>query len=367
MARLSPVLLLFLLLWPATGQADEHQLDILRQHLAQQEAQLAASTEQEQALREELALLEARLRDERQQLAELEQNLRRLRQQREKISRELDELLLGRDQAGEKVQQRLAAAYRLGEVGLLNILFSAESLEELLETQDYFHFVREHDRALIADYREQREALQASRQELEDLEQELQITQTAGRQQEQQLQATLAEQAEILRRVQSQKNLHRQARREIIAATEALASPLANRQGEPGKPEQFAWPVAGTVVTEFGQTVTGRLGTLSASRGLIIITDGAGTPVGAMAAGTVAHLGELPGYGKLVLIEHGQNYFSLLAGLATIEVQPGAEVNRGQVLGFMGSGAQKTANRLYLEIRHGVEPQDPRRWLPTKE
>ena len=51
-------------------------------------------------------------------------------------------------------EQRLAAYYRMGDIGVLNLLFSASSLPELLKFKEYFHRILQHDREIIAQYRQ---------------------------------------------------------------------------------------------------------------------------------------------------------------------------------------------------------------------
>lgn len=395
--------LLFLLLplllgWPwtvtATGpETGQQQLEILRQHLAAQETELKTTEQKTQTLRADLAQLDQKLEQQRRELAGLNRHLAQLWQQQAQQQQELQQLKAERDRSGKNVQRRLAAAHRTGEVGLLNILFAAESLPELLALQDYFLLVREYDREVIARHRQQISHREQAQQHLTLLEAELLTGKEASKHRQEQLRAGREERTALLRRLQNQEYLHQQARQQIAAAVNQLTAIPASRDALPDEPSpsgtkdftgergSMTWPAEGDLITEFGQTVTGRLGTLSESRGITIQTGGqtggqttgqppgqtaGNAPVRAVAPGTVVYASRMEGYGQLVIIEHQQGYFSLLAGLDEIDIRPGEAVRQGQTVGAMASGEPPPAGRLYLEIRHGVEPLDPLVWLPEQ-
>ena len=85
-------------------------------------------------------------------------------------------------------------------------------------------------------------------------------------------------------------------------------------------------------------------------------------PVNAIASGVIAYAGdELPGYGRLVLVKHADDWVSAYGLLGEIRVGRGARVNAGAVLGVMGDSAEE---RLWFELRRGARAVDPADWLP---
>ena len=90
-----------------------------------------------------------------------------------------------------------------------------------------------------------------------------------------------------------------------------------------------------------------------------------GTPVRAPAAGKVALVGELPGFERVVVLDHGGGYLTLLGRLVAVEVRDGQDVAAGAVLARVApkridDGLGPTA---YLELRHGDRPIDPTPYL----
>lgn len=106
-------------------------------------------------------------------------------------------------------------------------------------------------------------------------------------------------------------------------------------------------PVEGKVV---GRAGPGRRGVVLQAR--------PGAPVRAPWAGTVVYAANLSGYGRVVVLDHGQRVHSVMAHLGTLSVETGMQCSPGQVL-----GAVDGAGRLYLEVRRGARPVNPLTWL----
>jgi murein hydrolase activator len=130
-------------------------------------------------------------------------------------------------------------------------------------------------------------------------------------------------------------------------------------------------PVDGVDVAKFGDD-DGLGGT---SAGLSVVTRAA-APVLAPADGTVLYEGPYLNYGQIVILDAGQDYTILLAGLATIDVKAGQFVKMGDRIGSMGSrtfgrtvatsaGAERPT--LYIEMRNKNTPFDPSGWWASPD
>ena len=82
--------------------------------------------------------------------------------------------------------------------------------------------------------------------------------------------------------------------------------------------------------------------------------------------GRVAYAGEFRRYGRILIIEHGGRYHTLLAGLARISAVEGQWVLAGEPIGVMG-GAENADPILYLELRQSGQPINPLPWLATTD
>ena len=104
--------------------------------------------------------------------------------------------------------------------------------------------------------------------------------------------------------------------------------------------------------------------------GLSVVTN-ADAPVLAPADGWVLYTGNYLNYGQIIILDAGQDYTILLAGMASVDVTPGQFVLMGKKLGTMGSrtigrtvatsaGAHRPT--LYIEMRQNNQPIDPTGW-----
>ena len=116
-------------------------------------------------------------------------------------------------------------------------------------------------------------------------------------------------------------------------------------------------PAAGPVIGQFGEPADSGW----TDQGITIRTRSSAQVV-APRAGTVVFAEPFLGYGELLIIDHGEGYHMLLAGLERLDARVGDDLIPGEPIGIMGSDAG-TADRLYIELRHGGRPLDPLPWL----
>ena len=119
-------------------------------------------------------------------------------------------------------------------------------------------------------------------------------------------------------------------------------------------------PVAGRVKRRYGES--DEVG--AASKGILILAPAGGRVV-APFDGRIEFAGPFRGYGQILIIEHGDGYHSLLAGLERIDGAVGQWLVSGEPVGIMPSGDREAA--LYLELRRHSQPINPLPWLATRD
>jgi septal ring factor EnvC (AmiA/AmiB activator) len=125
---------------------------------------------------------------------------------------------------------------------------------------------------------------------------------------------------------------------------------------------RLPWPAAGRILTAFGPQVHPRFGTKTFRNGVDIEAPG-GTDVAAVYAGHVVYTGWFKGYGNLIILDHGHEYYTLYAHVAEILVKEGDDVRQAQRIGTVGDTGSLAGPRLYFEVRYQGKPQDPEQWL----
>ena len=121
------------------------------------------------------------------------------------------------------------------------------------------------------------------------------------------------------------------------------------------------YPVIGRLVGRYGQAMETGL-----TRKGITIETGADAQVIVPHDGTVVFAGAFKGYGQLLIIEHGEGYHSLLAGLARIDNVIGQGVVSGEPAGVMGR-PKNGLPVLYVELRRNGQPINPIPWLAVRK
>lgn len=114
-------------------------------------------------------------------------------------------------------------------------------------------------------------------------------------------------------------------------------------------------PVRGAVMTQYGQPLSKGV----TSKGLVYKTRSEAQVV-SLYDGTVIFSGPFKGYGNIIIVEHGDGYLSLLAGLGTVDCEPGQMVLAGEPVGIMPDDENA---KLYVEIRKDRHPINPAPWI----
>ncbi len=125
---------------------------------------------------------------------------------------------------------------------------------------------------------------------------------------------------------------------------------------------KIPWPVSGTIIQSFGRSKNAQFKEVVDNTGIQIQAP-EGTPFRAVADGKVRFADWFKGYGKLVILDHGEGYYSLYAQAAELNVTEGQTVLAGQILGTVGDTGSLVGTSLYFEIRKNGIPQDPILWL----
>jgi len=118
------------------------------------------------------------------------------------------------------------------------------------------------------------------------------------------------------------------------------------------------WPINGRLEDGFGKRIDPFSGEGAHHTGADIIAP-TGTDVHATGDGVVSLAEWSGGYGRLVIVDHGNGIHTYYAHLSKIEVLPGQEIRQGQRVGLVGSSGRVTAPHLHYEVRVGTTPVNP--------
>ncbi|HEY8833487.1 MAG TPA: peptidoglycan DD-metalloendopeptidase family protein [Gemmatimonadaceae bacterium] len=278
------------------------------------------------------------------------------------------------------LQRRLIEIYKRGPLYSAEVLFSAQSVAQLVARYKYLHLLALRDKGLVHRLDELHDKMEAQRVQLVRLQNSV-IENRALKEQEAGRLAELETlQARNLSRVQQDAKRTKARLAELeksearlnnfIASFEAERRKASGRGGAaPLSPSSIRttdigrldWPVTGVFLYRFGRFVNPN-NTTTRWNGIGI---GApeGTPVKSVSAGTVAYAGAMGTYGNTVILEHGGGDYSVYGSLERIDVKKGTRVIKGQALGTVGISDPALGSHLHFEIRRGGPAVDPAEWL----
>ena len=348
---------------------------------------------EQRRLKAEMTELTARAHD---LSAELENLTKQIKNQ-EALVRELDNQLAIRDQSvamttadllrtqDQLVEKRVLFArrardlYKRGPMANVQVLLAAETFSELINRYQYLYLVALHDRMLVRQIEELKNQLQRQQTELRrevvglrdirnDKVRELQEFYSLEQARSRRLRAfrglreTTERRLGQLERDESElTNLIGRLEREREAA-EALAAGLPTRGTlGPAVRGTLDWPVSGQLLYGFGRQRNDD-GTVILRQG-IGIAAAQGTPVAAVASGTVVFSEPYLGYGPSVILSHGNGYYSVYLYLRDIQVAQGQQVTTGEPLGTVGGTGTPEGAHLEFQIRENRSAVDPLPWL----
>ncbi len=119
------------------------------------------------------------------------------------------------------------------------------------------------------------------------------------------------------------------------------------------------FPVKGNIIKKYGEMTDSGL----SSKGITIKTR-PNAQVISPYDGTVLFAGPFRGYGELLIIEHGDGYHTLLAGIGRLDTSVGQSLLAGEPVGIMVADSNPS---LYIEIRKNGQPVNPSTWLTNKK
>ncbi|MGA7312531.1 MAG: M23 family metallopeptidase [Silvibacterium sp.] len=122
------------------------------------------------------------------------------------------------------------------------------------------------------------------------------------------------------------------------------------------------WPVVGPITSSFGEREDPFNGEGAFHSGIDISTS-FGQAVRATADGVVLTAGRESGYGREIVVDHGHGIQTLYGHLSGFAVTSGQQVQRGQVIGYVGTSGRTTGPHLHYEVRIRNTPVNPHKYL----
>ena len=355
-------------------EVKERELEDVRGRISALKQSMDASAAERDRLTAELQEAEVAISEQRMRLKEIE------RQQRYAIDKkkELDTDLALReahlDEESTALAAQVRAAYMSGSQEKIRLLLNQRDPATLGRLMAYYRYLNDYRAENIESVVAEIQKLDALKGQIAAEEAQLgelartrytELTHLNGSQEERAaLLASLrqkidSEGQEVGRLAAQEKDLTR-----LIAELSSILSdyPISSEEPFSAHKGKLTWPVAGTLLHDFGQP---RLGGTIKWNGVVLAAP-RGREVRAVYHGRIAFADWLAGMGLLVIVDHGDGYMTLYGYNETILKNTGDWVAPGDVIATVGDSGGQSRAGLYFELRRGKQPVNPRQWVTRR-
>jgi len=326
--------------------------------------------QKEQIIRSHIKTIETKLNVTTDKLNDKKFELKKTENKIEEVQHHInktqsDEVSLSSDAA-----QRLREIYEGQRLGFLEMLFQSDTLQIFLDRCYFQERVAELDRNLLNELRAKSKALVQNKDMLGQQKNKLGDIVSEFARKAVAIAKEKLSQEQVANRLKTQRAFYEQAQRQLAnesrrLETQILEMESSNRRGRKGMSigsGKMAMPIVAQITSPFGWRTHPIFGVRRFHTGI----DLAGpnhSAIRASDSGNVLYTGWYGGYGKVVIVSHGNGMATLYAHLCKIAATVGENVAKGDVIGYEGTTGFSTGPHLHFETRVNGIPNNPLNYL----
>jgi len=352
----------------------EQELLEVRERISDLKLSMDAAAEERDRLTGELQELDIAIAEQRMRITDIERDQKYTANKKKNLDQELADREQHLDEESEALAAQVRTAYMSGSQEKIKLLLNQRDPATLGRLMAYYRYLNDYRAGNIEAVVEQIRKLDELRAQIAAEEARLTALSRArydelgrlnnSQENRQKLLVSLRQRianegAEVDRLAAQEKDLTR-----LIAELTSILSdyPISSEQPFSEHKGRLTWPVAGTLLHDFGQP---RVGGNIKWNGVVL---GAprGREVRAVYHGRIAFADWLAGMGLLVIVDHGEGYMTLYGYNETILKDTGDWVAPGDVIATVGDSGGQLQAGLYFELRRGTKPENPRRWVTKR-
>ncbi|MBI2540392.1 MAG: peptidoglycan DD-metalloendopeptidase family protein [Deltaproteobacteria bacterium] len=327
-----------------------------------------------------------------QGLQKIEESLERKNGELKKINSKLESILADlqrKEEEAEKIgsslrarrellKKRARAVYKWQRGGSPFVLLNGSlSATELVQRKRYLELTLAYDQDLVRSLGAESARRESLRRELLKKRQDVNEQRKVLVEVKESIRVEREKKREILAGLRREKDSHVRALKELQQAALRLqkmmdeisrktpARPAPAGAGFEAMRGRLEFPVRGEMMAGFGRTRHPEFSAELFRKGIDFEAP-IGEQIRAVDAGKVVFADRFSGYGKMMIVDHGQRYYSVYAHLSDLLKKPGEAVQRGEAIGLVGDSDSLAGARLYFEIRKDGKPVDPLPWFKKR-
>ena len=259
-------------------------------------------------------------------------------------------------------------------------IFSSHSYLDLSQRTKFIGMILNHDIQIIHQFLEKVSLTKEKKTTLHENQKSMDKVKARILKKKSQINNQKRKKSALLKKIRNEKNTYHAAVKELEKSSRKLQSLIDRLEKEltvgkghfvPEEGKGFAtlkgkllFPVSGKIISRYGNQVDSQLNTVTFQKGIEISTE-RGKEIKAIYEGKVLYADWFKGYGNIIIIDHGDSYYSLSAHLSKILKGVGDRVEAGEVIALSGDTGSLKGPSLYFELRHHGKPLNPLHWLRT--
>lgn len=393
--------ILFILCTYSFVKAEENEINIQQQqeNLNKIEQRKKDIQKEVDRLKQETVDTEKSLQKIQALLSSAEEELAKTKQTYENILKEVALLEKELNIEQEKLdlqliilQNRLKKFYKYNDITYLAVLINSRDFSQFLNRYRYLEKILENDADIVRLVKEQVELVKKQKDNLYNkqeitrmLEEEIAkekeniavsaeaknkyLTKIEEERKKQllvleELEKSSIQIKEIIEVALKEKEKEREAQLKSEQPSQTKKRTDSAKSGPTLQPKKgiFYLPINGSIMSNFGQQKQPGSNALVFNSG-IDINASLGESVRSASNGIVIFIGNVKGYGDIIILDHGGNVVTLYAHLSKILVRLNEEVSKGQIIGQVGTSGGVTSPRLHFEVRVDGKPVNPFEWI----
>lgn len=380
LARRALGLALYCLLAPRGVDAAVAGKDLegIKRKIASEKQGLSQVQKREGSVLESLGQIENDLEKKNKELKTANSKLDSITREMARKESEVEKILASIEQKRELLRRRAVALYRWTKgVSPFTVLGGEATLGGFLQRARYLEVTIAFDRDLVERLSEEVARQETLRKELAQQQEELSGQRRTLAEAKESVRREAEKKRQILASLRREKETRARALKELEQAALRLQKMMdeLSRKAAIKKPQEppagagldglrgkLEWPVRGAVTSAFGKSKHPEFAVEVFRKGIEIEAP-LGHEIKVVEKGRVAFADRLTGYGKMVIVDHGERFFTVYAHLSEIFKKTGDELGRGEVLGLVGDSDSLAGTKLYFEMRRDGRSVDPLPWL----
>jgi len=319
--------------------------------------------------------LERELDMTRKELDVFNNNIRVMESDMAEINRRIESTKNEISARKKAVEALLRGHYKKKDMKMASLLMNSRSFSEFITRYKFVKIIGKKNMKVVNEYADALERLEADKQALIEYKNEIEGLKKEKQEQFKRFKNERANKHLYLSKIKSDIEKRKALISELEQSARKLGAFMEQMEARAGLEDagaesafrnfagKFPWPVdGGYVIVKFGKFKHPQFGSMVENRGLHI-SEKPGVNVYSIFKGDVKYADWFDGFGKMVIIHHGGNYYSIYGHMSKLIVRPGEKVDIRQKIGEVGETESLFGYELYLEIRKKAVPVDPLKYL----